>query len=233
MALGLATGGGNGSGEFQAYCKYDAKAGRLFRVDRVQDSSGAYSNDMQEITNTAQFVVDLSNIRVGWIHYSTNGPIRQLVVLGKEAIPARPSDKGSDGKLLYKQGFEIDLVLDKASAGTSAVRVLNSTAGCVIDAMDELHDAYSAAAESKAGKLPVVKIASVSPVKSGQATNYKPVFSIVSWVDRPAALQEQAATTTKGATPPATGSTPPATGSTPVAPPAAVPQPAASASDFG
>ena len=223
MALGLST-GGNGGGEIRPYVKYDAKAGRMFRIDRVQGSDGQYQTEQHEITNVAQFVADLANIRVGWINYTAQGPIRKLVVLGKEPIPARPDDKNSEGKLAFKQGFEIDLLLNKDSGGGPA-RILGSAAGCVIDAMDELHDAYSAAPESKAGKLPVVKIASVSPVKSGQSTNYKPIFSIVSWVDRPAALQEQAATT-KGATPPATGSTP-------VSPPAAVPQPAASASDFG
>lgn len=223
MALGLST-GGNGGGEIRPYVKYDAKAGRMFRIDRVQDSSGQYSTEQHEITNSVQFVADLANIRVGWINYTAQGPVRKLVVLGKEPIPARPDDKNSEGKLAFKQGFEIDLLLNKDSGGGPA-RILGSAAGCVIDAMDELHDAYSAAPESKAGKLPVVKIASVSPVKSGQSTNYKPVFQIVSWVDRPAALPEP------GATAPA--SVPPSTGSTAVAPPAAVPQPAASASDFG
>jgi hypothetical protein len=241
MALGLSrSGNGGGNGEFQPYCKYDAKAGRLFRIDRVQDAGGNYSNDTVEITNTAQFVADLANIRVGWIYYSTNGPIRILVGLGKEAIPPKPADKGADGKPLYKQGFELDILLDNKSGGAPA-RVINSTAGCVIDAIDEIHDIYNAAPESKAGKLPVVKIASVSPVKSGQSTNYKPIFAIVSWVDRPAALAttEPAQTATTTASPPATGSTvaPPPT---PAFPPFnvagsnnAVPQPAASASDFG
>lgn len=223
MALGLTSGGGSG-GEIQPYCKYDAKAGRLFRIDRVQDSDGQYSTEQHEITNVAQFVADLANIRVGWINYTSQGPIRKFVVLGKEPIPARPEDKNDKNQFLFKQGFEINMLLNKDSGGGPA-RVMSSAAGCVIDAMDELHDAYSGSPESKAGKLPVVKIASVTPVKSGQATNYKPVFQIVSWVDRPAALAEA------GATAPA--ATPPATGSTVAPPPTAVPQPAASASDFG
>lgn len=220
MALGLSTGGSGG--EIRPYVKYDAKAGRMFRIDRVQGSDGQYSTEQHEITNVAQFVVDLPNIRVGWINYTSQGPVRKLVVLGREPIPARPSDVNSEGKPAFKQGFEVDILLNK-DAGGGPSRILGSAAGCVIDAMDELHDAYSAAPESKSGKLPVVKITSVSPVKSGQSTNYKPVFQIVSWVDRPAALQD--------ATEAPKAATPPATGSTPVAPP--VPQPAASASDFG
>lgn len=230
MALGLSTGGSGG--DIKPFVKYDAKAGRLFRADRHQQSDGTYASETTEITDAAQMVMDLANIRVGWIHYSSQGPVRRLVVLGKEAIPPRPEDKGADGRPVFKQGFEVDLLLNKeANGGNAAPRVLGSAAGCVIEAMDALHDAYTTATEAKAGKLPIVKIAGVSPVKSGQSTNYKPNFAIVGWIDRPAALNE-------GATAPAPTQSAPATGSTVVAPPsqpAQVPQQAAvaDASDFG
>jgi hypothetical protein len=220
MALGLSTGGSSG-GEIQPYVSYDAKAGRLFRIDRSQGSDGIWQADKVEITQTAQMAMDLAHIRVGWIHYSAQGPVRRLVTLGKEPIPPRPDDKDAMGKPAFKQGFEVQLLLDKASGG-GVPRVLGSSAACVIEAMDALHDAYSAAPESKAGKLPVVKIATVTPIKSGQATNYKPTFAIVSWVDRPAAMSGEAAA--------APSSGPPSTGSTVVPPPAA-PQPAGA--DFG
>lgn len=226
MGLGLTTGGGSG-GDIQPYINYDAKAGRMFRVDRSQGSDGTWATDKVEITNTVQMVMDLANIRVGWINYTTQGPVRKLVTLGKEAIPPRPDDKNADGKPAFKQGFEVNLLLDKASGG-GVPRVFGSAAGCVIEAMDALHDAYSGAAEAKAGKLPVVKIAGVQPVKSGQSTNYKPTFAIVAWLDRPAAMAETAS---------AAPATPPSTGSTVVAPPIAAatpaPQQAAMAGDFG
>lgn len=230
MALGLSTGGGGG--DIKPFVKYDAKAGRLFRADRHQQSDGTYASESVEITNVAQMVMDLANIRVGWIHYSSQGPVRRLVVLGKEAIPPRPEDKGADGRPVFKQGFEVDLLLNKeANGGNAAPRVLGSAAGCVIEAMDALHDAYTAAAEGKAGKLPIVKIAGVTPVKSGQSTNYKPEFAIVGWIDRPAALAVDSTT------PPAPQSAP-STGSTVAAPPtqpAPAPQQVATAdaSDFG
>ena len=232
MGLGLST-GGTGGGDIKPYVNYDAKAGRMFRVDRFQAGDGTWQTDKAEITNTVQFVADLANIRVGWINYTTQGPVRRLVVLGKEPLPARPDDKNADGKPAFKQGFEIDLVLDKASGG--GARVFGSAAGCVIEAMDGLHDAYSGAAESKTGKLPVVKVAGVTPVKSGQSTNYKPTFAIIGWVDRPALLGSVAAA-------PA-ANTAPSTGSTQVAPPRTtllpannmVPQPAPAdvMGDFG
>ena len=200
MALGLTT-TGNG-GEIQPYISYDAKAGRMFRIDRSQQGDGTWATDKLEITNTVQMVMDLANIKVGWIHFTPQGPVRRFVVLGKEPIPPRPDDKNAEGKLAFKQGFEVSLLLDKASGG-GAPRVFSSAAGCVIDAMDALHDAYSAAPEAKAGKLPIVKVAGVQPVKSGQSTNYKPEFAITGWVDRPASL----AATASPKTAPSTGST--------------------------
>ncbi|HWX30951.1 MAG TPA: hypothetical protein VNZ53_26380 [Steroidobacteraceae bacterium] len=221
MGLGLSN--GSGGGDIKPFIKYDAKAGRLFRADRVQQSDGTYAGNTVEITNTAQMVMDLANIRVGWINYTSQGPIRRLVVLGQEPIPPRPDDKSADGKPVFKQAFELDLVLNTgANGGNPSPRVLGSAAGCVIEAMDALHDAYSAASERKSGKLPIVKIAGVSPVKSGQSTNYKPEFEIVGWVDRPTSLAVTPQTTSP--------KTPPATGSTAVKAPAPQPDPA---SDFG
>lgn len=227
MGLGLTT-GGSGGGDIKPYIKYDAKAGRLFRADRNQLSDGSYASESVEITNIAQFVADLANIRVGWINYSPQGPIRHLAPIGTP-MPPRPDDKNAEGKPAFKQGFELDVLLNNESGGGPA-RVLGSAAGCVIEAMDALHDAFSGAAEAKAGKLPVVKITGVSPVKSGQSTNYRPDFAIVNWIDRPAALAAPS-------TAPAAHSSAPSTGSKVVgAPtPSAVPQQAAmaGANDFG
>jgi hypothetical protein len=221
MALGLVT--SSGSGDIKPYVKYDAKAGRLFRIDRALQGDGTYASIPAEITSTAQMVMDLANIRVGWINYTPQGPIRRLAVLGKEPMPARPDDKGADGKPVFKQAFEVDLVLDaNTNGGNTSSRVLSSAAGCVIEAVDALHDSYSSASESKSGKLAIVKIASVSPVKSGQSTNYKPDFVITGWVDRPASLAPVVQT--------ASPKTAPSTGSTAVKAPAPQPDPA---SDFG
>lgn len=227
MGLGLST--SSGSGDFIPFVKYDARAGRLFRVDRIQ-VNGAFESRDVDITREAAFVVDLANIKVGWINYTTQGPIKQLAILGQAPIPPRPSDVNAEGKPAFRQGFEVNLSLAASCKGDGApLRTLSSAAGCVIEAMDALHDAYSVTPESKTGKLPAVRIADTVPVKSGQSTNYKPIFEIVSWVDRPPSL-----TVAGPAAAPA--SAPPATGSTTVAPPAATPAPqpaTATAQDFG
>lgn len=228
MALGLTTGS---NGEIKAFCKYDARAGRMFRVDRQQNGDGSFSSIDHDISNGCSFIADLANIRVGWVFYSPQGPVKKFVTLGKEAIPPRPDDKGADGKPSFKQGFEITILLSKACGG-GPDREFGSAAGCVIQAVDALHDAYTAAPESKTGKLPIVAMTTVTAVKSGQSTNYQPTFAITGWVDRPDALAGG------NAPAPAQQSSAPSTGSTQVAPPAqqqaAAPQMAtAGADDFG
>lgn len=223
MALGIQT--SSGSGDVRPYITYDAKAGRAFRIDRRQGSDGMWSSDKVDISRDLTFIADFASIRVGWIHYTQQGPIKRLATLGKEAIPARPADVTSDGKLAFKQGFELTILLSNACGGGPA-REFSSTAGCVIEAVDALHDAYMAAPESGQGKLPVVKMLDAVPVKSGQSTNYKPVLQIIAWKDRPGELPIADATPSA---PAPTAATPPATGSTVVAPPVQATQPVAPA----
>lgn len=234
MALGISAGGG--SGEIKPFIKYDARAGRMFRIDRSQNSSGQYESNEVDISQDCTFVADLANIRVGWVNYSPQGPVKRMVVLGQAAIPARPEDKGSDGKPLFKQGFEFTVLLHK-SVGGGPAREFGSSAGCVIEAIDALHDAYMAAPEAGQGKVPIVKMVKTSAVKSGQSTNYKPTFEIAGWTERSDALPPAPAASVGSNASAATSASPPVTGSTQAAPPPAAaqaPQPAtAGADDFG
>lgn len=232
MGLGLQTGGGS-SGDIVPFVKYDARAGRLFRVDRLQVNGQFESKDV-DITREAVFVMDMANIKVGWINYTTQGPIKHLAILGQAPIPPRPADVNAEGKPAFRQGFEVMLALAKNCAGDGApLRALSSAAGCVIEAIDALHDAFLAAPESAQGMLPAVKIADTVPVKSGQSTNYKPIFEIMSWVPRPASLPVPAAVATATSTV-APRTTPPVTGSTQVSAPVPQPAPVAvSINDFG
>lgn len=182
MALGLQTESGGG-GEFTPILKYDARAGRMFRVDRTQDASGGWQTENVEVTNGFQAVMDLEQVRVGWCLFAAGvQPSFSLVPLG-QPLPARPSDQ-------HKQGFKMLLKLGKSSGGD--VRELSATSKAVLSAVDELHTAYEAQKAQHPGQLPVVALTSTKPIVStGQgksSTNYAPVFEIVKWVDRPAEL---------------------------------------------
>ena len=190
MGLGLQTEAG-GAGGYNQILKYDARAGRTFRVDREQDSTGQYASVNVDVTQGFQAVMDLAHVQVGWAAFRAGmAPDFRLVALG-QAMPARP--EGVDEKTkkpIYGQCFKVMLKLGKSSGGD--VRELASSARVVIGAIDALHTAFEAAPEAKAGKLPVVSLKSTTPVVSGngaqKSTNYAPVFEIVKWVDRPAEL---------------------------------------------
>lgn len=182
MALGLQT-ESNGGGDFTPVVKFDARAGRMFRVDREQDGGGQWTTNNVEITNGFTAIMDLENIEVGWCLFAAGvAPQLSLVKLG-QALPARPSDQ-------HKQGFRMLMKLGKSSGGD--VREIAATSKAVLGAVDELHNAYEAAKASNPGKLPVVALTGSKPIvstgKGQSSTNYAPIFEIQKWVDRPADL---------------------------------------------
>lgn len=181
MALGLST--ESGGGDFTPVVKFDARAGRMFRVDREQDGGGNWNTNNVEITNGFTAVMDLENIEVGWLLFAAGvAPQLTLVKLG-QTLPARPSDQ-------HKQGFRMLMKLGKSSGGD--VREIAATSKAVLGAVDELHTAYEAQKAANPGKLPVVALtgskAIVSTGKGQSSTNYAPIFEIQKWVDRPAEL---------------------------------------------
>lgn len=179
MALGLNT--ESGGGDYTPIIKYDARAGRLFRVDRSQDGGGTWQTNNVEITQGFQAVMDLDNIEVGWALLANGvAPSWHMVPLG-QPMPPRPSDQ-------HKQCFRLNMKLGKSSGGD--VREFASQAKVVIGAMDDLHTQFLK--ERVPGKLPVVALTGTVPVvstgKGQSSTNYRPVFEIKSWIDRPQEL---------------------------------------------
>lgn len=195
MGLGLSV--GNGGGDFKPIVKYDARAGRLHKVDRVQGADPTVT----EITPGFAAVFDLANIQVGWVNFQEGGAPDWAMTKVGQPLPARPSPQ-------HKQGFRLDIKLGKSLGGD--VRELASAAGCVINAMDALYEAYKASPEAAQGKLPVVGINGTTMVKAGSgaktSTNYAPNFVIQSWVGRPLEFDTVPATAqpaaSNGAAPP-------------------------------
>lgn len=173
----------SGDGEdFKVYVKYNAKAGRWYTKEDKPDAEEFEVPDM-----TAVF--DFANLRTGWFLFAPGvAPVKQLNPVGTAFTPKPTPD--------FKRGFQINVFSNKNLLG---VREFASTAGAVIDSMNALHDQYEAASEAKAGQLPVVKCATVKPIVGKHGTNYSPVFQIMSWVDRPDELVEEAPPAANGA----------------------------------
>jgi hypothetical protein len=227
------------SGNITPIVKYDARAGRMQRVDREDGISTPH-----DITNNFRAVFDLENVEYGWLAFSASGPDFKLVRLG-EALPAKPSEN-------HRQGVRLRLKLAADCGGD--VRELATVARVALRGLDELHTRYEAEkANHGPGELPIVTLAKTIPVTSGsgaqKSTNYQPVFEIEAggWAPRPADLPPKAAPSAasgpaNGGAPAASGpanggfkqlDAPPATGATKVAAPVSRSQPEAAASDFG
>jgi hypothetical protein len=201
MALGINTESGGG-GDFMPIVKYDARAGRVFRVDRELDAGGEWETKPIDITSNFSAVFDLENIETGWLLFAAGtAPDIRTVRIG-EPVPARPTDQ-------HKNGFRLTLRLSKECGGD--VREFSSAAKSVIGAMDDLHNSYLAGKVANPGMLPLVKMTGTEPISTkspkGTTTNYAPVFEIVRWVKRPEDLASKPKAPAAPAAPASTGST--------------------------
>lgn len=173
-------------GEFKVFVKYNAKAGRWYTKD---DKPEAEEYEVKNMTA----VFDIPNIKTGWFLFAPGvAPVKQYDPSLTEAT-AKPGDG-------FKKGFELDVYSEKNLGG---LREFASTAGAVIEAMNDLYDAFNAAPEAGQGKLPVVKCIDTQPVTGKHGTNYRPVLQIVSWVDRPSEMVGKATQAPKAAPVPA------------------------------
>lgn len=158
-------------GDFKVYCKYNAKAGRFYTKE---DKPEAVEYEVKNFTA----VFDMDNLKTGWFLFAPGvAPVKNM-----DPSLTEPAPKPGDG---FKRGFELDIWSDKNLGG---VREFSSTAGAVIDAMNDLYDDWVANKDANGGKLPVVKCVEVQPVTNKHGTNFRPVFEIVQWADRPADL---------------------------------------------
>ena len=61
MYLGFSTAPSEG-GDFTPIVKYDARAGRMFRMDRIENN-GNFANEAVDITQSFKAIVDFENMR--------------------------------------------------------------------------------------------------------------------------------------------------------------------------
>jgi len=167
------------AGDFLPIIKYDARAGRIFRIDRTADG-----REPIDITDTFAAVFDFENIETGWLNFSGPQPDFKLVKMG-EVLPVRPSEN-------HKNGVRLMLKLHPSCAGSDKpVREFSTSAKAALSGIEKVYLAYR---EGKpgSGKLPIVAMRGSTPVKTGtgdrQSTNYVPKFEIVGWANRPTDL---------------------------------------------
>lgn len=182
----VATGGGGDGADRKPIISYNAKAGRLFLLDRVQQPDGQWATNKQDVTMTQPaFAVDFGTLEVGWLYFSpSSAPLMVLAPYG-QPMPPRPASPGGvnqDGKpAQFKSGFRVHCV----GQSIGGVREMAANSGATIEGLNALHTLDQAAPEAAADMLPLVKLSNVLPVKSGQSENFMPHFELLRWVPRP------------------------------------------------
>ena len=197
--LGFSTAPPEGGG-FTPIVKYDARAGRMFRIDRIENN-GNFANNAVDITASFKAIVDFENMQTGWVLFAAGiAPDFNVVRIGKE-FPARPSDK-------HKHGARLMIKLAKECSGDKPIREMAGTSKAFLSGVEAVYTQYLAEKDDHPGKLPVIVLEKTTPVRSGtgdhSSTNYQPTFKIVGWAPR-GDLGAVAAPPDGG--PPATGST--------------------------
>lgn len=215
-------------GDFMPIIKYDARAGRLFRMDRVDTGSG-FATDQVDITSSFKAIVDFENVEVGWIDFPPgSAPSFALVPMGNP-LPDRPSPR-------HKNGVRFVLKLAKDCGGAKPIREIAGTSKAFLSGVEAAFTVYQAEKAANVGKLPVIVLEKTTPIKSGsgekQSTNYQPTFKITGWAPRGDLVFESKMPQQQTKAAPVESGGAPATGSTKVDPPSAK-QPAMAEDDFG
>lgn len=183
MTLGIPT--SSSGNDYTPIVTWDARAGRMFRVDRAQDSTGAWQSDKTDITaDKPTFAVDFGAAEVGFLAFLPTGPSFHLAPIG-QPLPPKPSPD-------HKHGVRLKLFSAKSFGG---LREFASSAKAVLGVIDVLHSDYEAAPEAAAGKIPVVQLIGSTAITTkgpaGNVTSYSPTLKIVAWTDRKPEMGER------------------------------------------
>ena len=217
--------------DFTPIIKYDARSGRMFRVDRTNTGNG-FVSDPVDITMSFKAIVDFENVETGWMDFPVgSAPSFVLLPLAQVSngtpLPPKPSEK-------HKNGIRVLLKLNKTSGGEKPVRELAGTARSFLAGVEEVYGEYLREKQKYPSQLPVIVLASTVPVKSGSgvqsSTNYQPKFKLDGWAPRPDDLihLRPSAAPVEPLKP-----TAPSTGAQTVPPPNKMAEPQTSDDDFG
>ena len=189
-------------GHFTPIVKYDARSGRMFRIDRIENN-GTFANEAVDITQSFKAIADFENMESGWMLFASGtAPDFKVVPIGKE-FPARPSDK-------HKHGVRFMIKLSKDCGGDKPIREFAGTSKAFLSGIEPAYTQYLAEKDKHPGKLPVFILEKTTLVKNGtgehSSTNYHPTFKIIGWAPR-GDLGVVVAPAQLAGNPPSTGST--------------------------
>jgi hypothetical protein len=141
---------------------------------RFSPQANAWSNQDGEFT-FEKSVFDHENLETGWMLIAT-GVFEFLPDSGL-------GQKGSQPTPDHKRGFKATFYNKTMGVAEFSANGAGANMG-----LEALWKQVQAQASANAGKLPVVEYKGSRPEKVGKGTTRVPLFEVVSWVARPAAL---------------------------------------------
>jgi hypothetical protein len=176
---------GFAGGAFTPVVRWDARAGRMFRDDKVDGVKRSI-----DITSSFTGIIDVKNMQRGWILFATGMPPNMVLAPIDDPWAIAPSDS-------HRRGLRVMLKLANSCGGTPGVaHEISTCAKATIRAILELHINARNAPELMDKMLPVVALkgseAITSQTPQGKTTNYRPQFAITKWVPRPPELPLEA-----------------------------------------
>ncbi len=206
-------------GSFRPRVKFNAKAGRVYRIDRVPQADGRAILET-EITAQFAFFLALESFADGWWNRET---FKELLVALGGVLPPQPDGRDEKGKPIWV--YQVRCAMKLAAAAGGDLRVFSSGAQCVLEPLDRLYHECTADAKGRGDErrrwVPAVRMVRTDPIKGENGVNYAPVFEVVKWVERPADMPYEPAGTPEAAPaaapPTATRSTAPPSNGTPQA----------------
>jgi hypothetical protein len=185
------------SGPFLGRLQFDARSGFFTNVDRVQDAGGNWTNRASDPYRGPNFAADFGSFEIGYIKLASP-PAFLLVPMG-QPIPPQPQEMaeakpGERARKAFSPGFRLK-VMSQKTFGDADPRHFAGTSKSLMGAMEDLYSAFLAAPEARAGKIPLVTVASTKTIETttpkGTTKNYAPVFAITGWIDRPAGFGDR------------------------------------------
>jgi hypothetical protein len=143
---------------------------------RFSPQANAWTNQDGEFT-FEKSVFDYENLETGWMLIATG--IFEFLPDGSLG------QKGAQPSAEHKRGFRATFYNKTMGVAEFSANGAGANMG-----LEALWKQVQAQASANAGKLPVVEYKGSRPEKVGKGTTRVPLFEVVSWVARPAALQD-------------------------------------------
>jgi hypothetical protein len=158
-----------GTANLRPFIKFNGKSGRW------------YAPSGEEIAAPFNCVFDLSNAVSGWIRFQEGeGPQRRI-----DPSPDQAAPNPGDGS---KRAFVVGLYSERHFNGYAE---FSSSSVHVGAAVVDLYKQWKEQRDQHPNQLPVVTINGTQTVRGKNGTNFKPVFAITGWTDRPTGLPDR------------------------------------------